>query len=254
VARVSEIARVAADAGDAAAEALRRDGIVAIEGLWSPDTIDALGATVEAQHPEFADLDALEDYLGDKHERFIAPVALTAAVRESGLCTNERLEAVNAAMLGDDYVYEAFGVLMVRPGAPAQEPHRDGGLLFPETGVDRILPPSALTVAIPLVEITTDYAPTGAAPGSHRNQAAADPADLIPIDLNRGDAAIWDFRTNHAGLANRTDRARPALYFTVCRPYWIDHKNFHANARAKLVGDPAVLTELGPRFVRGRPW
>jgi len=250
---VSAIARVAADAVDAAAEALRRDGVVAVEGLWSAETIDALAATVAAQHAEFTDPDGLDDYLGDKHERFIAPVALTTAIRDSGLCSSEPLNALYSAMLGEDYVYEAFGMLMVRPGAPPQGPHRDGGLLFPETGVDRILPPSALTVAIPLVDVTADYAPTGAVPGSHRHQAAADPAELIPVTLCRGDAAIWDFRTNHAGLANRTDRPRPALYFTVCRPYWVDHKNFHANARAKLVGDPAVFAELGPRFIRGRP-
>ena len=250
---MSEIARVAADAGDAAAEALRRDGVVAIEGLWSAGTIDALRATVEAQQPEFADTARLDDYLGDKSERFIAPVAMTAAIRCAGLCSNHVLDALYASMLGDDYVYEAFGMLMVRPGAPPQGPHRDGGLLFAETGVDRILPPSALTVAIPLVEVTADYAPTGAVPGSHRHQGAADSSELIPVELNRGDAAVWDFRTNHAGLANRTDRARPALYFTVCRPYWVDHKNFHANARAKLVGDPAVFAELGPRFIRGRP-
>ena len=250
---MSEIAHVAANAVDAAAEALRRDGVVAIEGLWTAEVIDSLAATVAAQHPEFSDLDRLDDYLGDKHERFIAPVGLTSAICNSGLCPDDRLDALYAAMLGDDYVFEAFGMLMVHPGAPPQGPHRDGGLLFPETGVDRILPPSALTVAIPLVDVTADYAPTGAVPGSHRHQAASDPSELIPIELNRGDAAVWDFRTNHAGLANRTHRARPALYFTVCRPYWVDHKNFHANARAKLVGDPAVFAELGPRFIRGRP-
>ena len=45
---MSEIARVAANAVDAAAEALRRDGVVAIEGLWTAEVIDSLAATVAA--------------------------------------------------------------------------------------------------------------------------------------------------------------------------------------------------------------
>jgi ectoine hydroxylase-related dioxygenase (phytanoyl-CoA dioxygenase family) len=157
-------------------------------------------------------------------------------------------------MLGEGFVYEAFGMLWVYPHAPAQNRHRDGGVLFPESGIDKILPPSAMTVAIPLVDVTEEWAPTGATPGSHRLEPGASAGEMEPIALDRGSAAIWDFRVLHAGLANRTDRPRPALYFTVCRPFWADHLNFRKNARARLIGDPAVIDGLGPRFVRARPF
>ncbi len=250
---MSEIARVAANDCEAAAGALRRDGIVVVENLWSVATIDALGDVVAAQHPEFTDVGRLHDYLGDKDERFIAPVAMTGAVRGSGVLDCTALELLCATMLGDGFVYEAFGMLMVRPGAPPQKPHSDGGLLFPESGVDRILPPSAITIAIPLVDVNEDFAPTGVVPGSHRQDTGSADSMLVPIEIERGSAALWDFRALHAGLANRTDRARPVLYFTVCRPFWVDHLNFRKNARAKLIGDPAVIAALGPRFVRARP-
>lgn len=253
MAGVNPIARVAAEDSDAAASALRRDGVVRIENLWSVAEIDALREVVAGQHPEFADSERLEDYLGDKHQRFIAPVALTPDVRDTGVLSCAALEAVCATMLGEAFVYEAFGMLWVHAGAPAQDPHRDGGTLFPESGVDRILPPSAMTVAIPLVDVDLDWAPTGVAPGSHRLEPGSSAAELVPIALNRGDAAIWDFRALHAGLANKTDRPRPALYFTVCRPFWADHLNFRKNARARLIGDPQTIAELGPRFVRARP-
>ena len=250
---MTAIARVAAADSDAAAAALRRDGVVAVEGLWTPAAIDRLRDVVGAQHPEFGDPDRLHDYLGDKDERFIAPVTLTAAVRDTGLLESAALEAICTAMLGEAFVYEAIGMLWVYPHAPAQDSHRDGGLLFPESGVDKVLPPSAMTVAIPLVDVTDAWAPTGVAPGSHRLEAGTAAAELEPIALDRGSAAIWDFRALHAGLANRTDKPRPALYFTVCRPFWVDHLNFRKKARAKLVGDPGVIAQLGPRFVRARP-
>ena len=253
MARVSAIARVRASDSDGATGALRRDGVVAVEALWRTDAVDALRDIVTAQHPEFDDPERLTDYLGEKNERFIAPVALTESVRASGIFDCPQLEAICAAMLGADFVYEAFGMLMVRPGVAAQDPHRDGGSLFFESGIDRILPPSALTIAFPLVDVNTDFAPTGALPRSHRHDESANLDELVPIALDRGSAAIWDFRTLHAGLANRTVRARPALYLTACRPFWIDHLNFRKNARAKLVGDPEVTAALGPRFVRARP-
>lgn len=249
---MSLLARVAACDSEGAAAALRRDGVVAIEGVWDMDVIDQLRDIVARQHPEFADQSRLEDYLGDKGERFIAPVRLTAAVRDSGLMQCPVLEAVCAAMLGAGFVYEAFGILWVAPGAPAQHSHRDGAVLFPESGIDRVLPPSAMTVAIPLVDVDADWAPTGVAPGSHRLEAGAGSGELVPIELIRGSAAIWDFRVLHGGLANRTDRPRPALYLTACRPFWIDHLNFRKNARARLIGDPEVIADLGPRFVRAR--
>lgn len=250
---VVSIARAAAGDFAGAAEALRRDGIVAVEDLWSADAIDGLRDVVTEQHPEFADQARLDDYLGDKNERFIAPVALTAAVRQTGVLECAALEGVCAALLGDAFVYEAFGMLWVDPGAPPQRSHRDGGLLFPESGVDRILPPSAITVAIPLVDVDAEWAPTGVAPGSHRLEPGSSARELVPLELERGSVAIWDFRVLHAGLANKTDRARPALYFTVCRPFWVDHMNFRKNARAKLVGDAEVIAQLGPRFIRARP-
>ncbi len=250
---MTAIARVAGDDCQAAAAALRSDGVVAIERLWSQDAIDRLHEAVVAQHPEFTDQASLQDYLGDKNERFIAPVTMTAAVRATGVLECAALEAVCETMLGDGFVYEAFGMLWVDPGAPAQDPHRDGGMLFPESGIDKILPPTAITVAIPLVDVDLAWAPTGVAPGSHRLEPGSSTAELVPIELVRGSAAIWDFRALHAGLANRTDRPRPALYFTVCRPYWVDHLNFRKNARARLVGDPAVIAGLGQRYVRARP-
>jgi hypothetical protein len=249
---VTPITRVTATGVQEAAVALRREGVAVIAKLWDPIVIDDARRVVSAQHPEFGNPDELEDYLGDKHARFIAPVAITPALVDTGIFASRALEAVCEEMLSDAFVYEAFGVMVARPGAPAQEPHRDGGILFPDAAIDAILPPSALTLVIPLVDVTLDNGPTAAAPGSHRLQAGSSSAELVAMPVQRGDAAIWDFRTLHAGLANRTAEPRPVLYFTACRPFWTDPVNFRENARARLVGDPATMAALGPRFVRGR--
>lgn len=252
MAGVSGIARIPAGDHAAAAQALRRDGVAVIEDLWSAATIEAARTIVEAQHPEFSDIDQLEDYLGDPDDRFIAPVRVTRDLHATGLFGADDLSAICEAMLGTAFVFEAFGILMAQAGAKAQDPHRDGAILFPEATIDALLPPTAMTIAVPLVDIDADLAPTAAAPGSHRLGPGSSTADVVPITLDRGSAAIWDFWTLHAGGANRTSKARPALYFTACRPFWTDHANFRENARARLVGDPDVIASLGPRYCRAR--
>lgn len=243
----------AASAVSEAKAAVRRDGAAIVEGVWCADTIDAVRELVLRQHPEFSRPELLEDYLGRKGERFIAPVKLSLRIEASGLLASPTLEALCQALLGEDFVYEAFGILMVHPGAAAQNPHRDGGILFGDSGIDKILPPSALTVVIPLVDVDRDCAPTGFAPGSHRTLVPDNHPELSPMILRQGDLAVWDYRVIHGGLANATDRDRPALYLTACRPFWVDHKNFVDAARAKLIGEPAVIERLGPRFVRAQP-
>ena len=250
---MSAVVHASAENTAQTAAVLRRDGVVILDSLWDASKVDQLRALVERQHPEFVDPSSLHDYLGKKKERVLAPVHITREMYDSGLLRSAPLDAICRVMLGEDYVYEAFGVIWVQPGAPAQKPHRDGGALFAESGLDRVLPPSAMTVAVPLVDVDLDLAPTGAAPGSHRLAQGAEVGELQPIELARGDAAIWDFRTFHGGLANLTDRPRPALYFTVCRPFWIDHLNFRKDARVRLVGEPEVLAELGPSFIRAIP-
>ncbi len=249
---MSAVASVAAEDPAGAASALRRDGAVLVENVWPIAAIDMVRATVLGQHPEFENVEALEDWLGDKEERFIAPVALTEALRATGVLDTPALDAICAAALGEEFVFEAFGILMPRRGAKAQGAHRDGGFLFPDATIDPILPPSALTIAIPLVDIDLDNAPTGIAVGSHKLKPGSSDAPLAAVPAPRGSAIVWDFRTLHGGLANTSDRGRPALYFTACRPFWIDHRNFRDTARAKLVGDAATIAALGPRYIRAQ--
>lgn len=249
---VGALERLAPDAVAEAAAAIRRDGAAVVEQVWPAELIDRLRAAVFAQHPEFSDPDLLDDYLGTKDVRYLAPVTVSAPILATGVLTAPALVGLCKALLGADFVYEAFGIMMVYPGVKAQKGHRDGGDLFPETGIDRILPPSALTIAIPLVDVDAELAPTGVAVGTHREIADPEAVPLTPVELRRGDIAVWDFRVVHAGLENRTDRTRPALYITACRPFWIDHTNFQDTARVRLGAEVGVLGALGPRFVRAQ--
>ena len=246
---MSSVGRFGPDAIEEAGAALRSDGAVILEDLWPRATMDQLRDLIAAQHPEFAEKASLPDLFDNGEGRFIAPITITRALLDSGLMDCAVVEAVLTNALGQAFVHEAFGMMMVEPGAPAQPSHRDGGLLFPEIGVDRVLPPSSVTVAIPLVDVGADNAPTAFRPGSHRFGEAEEQADPVVPEVALGSAVLWDFRVLHHGCANMTGGGRPLVYFTASRPFWFDHRNF-AQGNRRLVADPAVIGELGERYVR----
>jgi ectoine hydroxylase-related dioxygenase (phytanoyl-CoA dioxygenase family) len=86
------------------------------------------------------------------------------------LFANPYLLPILSAALGDDYVVGAYGAVCSLPSAAAQHRHADGGLLFRSTGVDWLLPPAAITVVIPLIEMNEIHGTTTLWLGSHRDQ------------------------------------------------------------------------------------
>ena len=247
---MSAIARVAAADSDAASAALRKDGVVAIDGVLSAEAIDELRERVLRRHPEFADKALLTDYQDNGEGRFIAPVAISRAVHDSGVLHLPALMALAEAALGPDWVVDGFGMLMAFPGCTEQHHHRDGTALFPDTPLAAILPPYALTVLIPLVDVGEDDGATAFQPGTHRypHGSAAVPPASVP--LPRGSLIAWNFETLHWGLANRSQRPRPALYLTLCRPFWTDMTNFGGSSRTRLLVDEDVIPLLDRRFYR----
>ncbi|MCP5397061.1 MAG: phytanoyl-CoA dioxygenase family protein [Sphingomonadaceae bacterium] len=246
---VTPLSPVSASEPGEAAQALRRDGVVVIADLWPRGVMEQVAMLVSAAHPEFADKASLTDLFDNGKGRFIAPITISVELLETGVLAHPVLEQVLEDTLGPGFLIEAFGMLMAEAGCPAQEPHRDGGLLFPETGLDRLLPPASVTVAIPLVDVGAENGPTAFRPGSHRFDEAAEQAEPVVPLIPLGSAAIWDFRVLHHGCANRSEAPRPVLYLTASRPFWFDHKNFGEGNR-RLVADADVIADLGARFAR----
>ena len=127
--------------------------------------------------------------------------------------------------------------------------HADGPHeVFPATAAESAaaalggqLPPHALTVFFPLVDVTDENGPTEFALGSHRpgheydaadaaDEAAAGAPPRAPICARAGSAVVFDYRTWHRGLPNRSMADRPVLYAVVSRPWWKDPRNYNQSA------------------------
>jgi len=235
-----------------AALAFRRDGAVVIDGLFDRARLEQLLERLTALYPGYVGVGIPDNSFEVGKLRFHAPLRFEAPFDCSDIIAHPVLEELLSALLGDEFVFESFGVITSLPGADEQHTHCDGGSLFPETGIDRIAPPAAVTVAIPMIDADAVSGSTRFWLGSHRSGSADGNGTEPTIPV--GSLAIWDYRVYHAGLPNRGKVPRPYLYLTVCRPFWIDHKNFADGRNAKLLASQSAVNNLSrkdrARFVR----
>ena len=140
--------------------------------------------------------------------------------------------------LGEDAVLRRRGLVVGLPGASDQAYHADAPRVPPEVWAEHeakspTQPPHSLVVFLPLCDLDETNGPTSFLPGSHQRwtsdalEAEADApgsssagAPAI-LDVDAGDAIVFDSRTQHAGGANRSKQARPILYLVFARP-WFD--------------------------------
>ena len=88
------------------------------------------------------------------------------------------------------------------------------------------LPPYAINVFMPLVDVDGTNGPTEFIPRSHRHGYPKGPVKPARVDLKAGDALLFDFRVVHRGAGNTGDLPRPVLYTVLCRPWFRDTVNW----------------------------
>lgn len=255
-----QIERFGADQADNAAQALARDGVIVFDRLFDPalvsDVAKALRRIVPGAYDPSATLP--EDFLSVGEQRINGLVPISGPM--SGvidMLVSPALQTLFNEALGENWVYESFGVISSFPGATLQHLHADDDHLFEGTEFAGKLPAYALTISIPLVEVNAINGGTEFLLGSHRCETRSSyPGEPTTSPLMPGDCMIWDFMIRHRGQANTSDAPRPMLYITACRSFWSDTTNFQTDAR-KLVIErnliKALPKEQRKRFVRFRP-
>jgi Phytanoyl-CoA dioxygenase (PhyH)/SEC-C motif len=220
------------DTEGAAHAAFHEHGCVLLRGAFAPAAIDAMHGEYVAQ---FGMLDSAAmreraekpppnrfHRVGDA--RYEITLRMTGAFGGPAVYANRLLLKLLGPLLGSDMHLSSFSAVVSHPGATKQHAHRDHPHLY--LGIGPSLPVYAVTVAVPLIDVDIETGPTGFWLGSH--QWADDPKTLSTptvCSLQRGDCMLVDYRTMHAGLPNRSGRARPILYMVYERPWFFDFGN-----------------------------
>ncbi len=168
-------------------------------------------------------------------QRFMISVKIKGVFNSPQLYANPNLMPILSRLLGDDFVISSFGSVVAFPGAEDQPVHFDHPPLFESEQACSDLPPHAITVVIPLVDIDEETGSTGIWEGSHRAGGRKQLQDLmikpswegasLPLTKS-GDVYLMDYRVIHGGMANRSQIARPIFYIVYSRPWFKDFSNF----------------------------
>ena len=159
---------------------------------------------------------------------------VTRALRHYAAHLSNVLRPLIDRVLGDDAKLAYVGLVSSGPGSVAQPWHADGVPLFPGSND---LPAHALNCFAPLVNVSRRMGPTEFVPASHKPgpvaraleaalQQGRAPADVFSPELSVGDVLVYDQRTVHRGVPNRTTTERPILYLLFARPWFREHINF----------------------------
>jgi ectoine hydroxylase-related dioxygenase (phytanoyl-CoA dioxygenase family) len=209
-----------------ASRSFRVEGALILEDVVDVSLIARAKKAFNETYARYLVDSELDDALTVGKRRLMITVDLEPPFDAPQLFANPWLLPILSAALDEDFVLGAFGVVCSLPSAPGQHQHRDGGILFPHSGIDPMLPVAAITVAIPLLEMNASHGTTALWLGSHRDESrASNEASIEPV-VSEGSCVIWDYRLLHAGTPNRSTVPRPLLYLVYCRSWFVDQANF----------------------------
>ncbi len=247
---------------EAAYQALRQHGWALLRGAFTVAATDKLGAEFELQWPIKSESAAFEEAkrpppntvarVGEG--RYEVLVKMTGAMGAAEIFGNPLLTAFLMRSLGENMKLSGATVVVSYPGAKLQHIHRDLHPLFEEPGISGCLPPYAINVAIPLVDVDQRLGPTGIWPGSHLwdGDRAGQLEEMHAVDFLRGDCVLTDYRTLHAGLPNIGESIRPILYLVYARTWVFDEANHQSRPSLDMPVEafaalPAHLKKLASR-------
>jgi ectoine hydroxylase-related dioxygenase (phytanoyl-CoA dioxygenase family) len=241
------------DTIERASRCFRADGALLIEDVVDTQTVAEARMAFHEAYSHYLDGSKHEDALMVGDRRILVTVRLEPPFDDPQFFANPYLLPIMSAALDDGFVLGAFGVVSSLPSAPAQHQHDDGGTLFPQPGLNGILPAAAITVAIPLLEMNETHGTTALWLGSHRDASLALKEAAIEPVVREGSCMLWDFRLKHGGTPNRSTLLRPLLYLTYCRPWFVEHLNFTEQKNPKqksLIATKSFLSGLSEQHQR----
>jgi len=218
--------------------AMERDGAVAFANLFPVPLLKRLRAEVLRRHAsgELRARGLVRDVAG----RYAAVVPFEGPFLDARFYADPKLRAMLAALLGEDYRISSLETVVAMPGAYRQHQHIDAPIRFDRSvGGKKVvfkgdlsgLPPYAVTLCVPLCDVTEENGPTAIWRGSHRAALRARPpgerevARRFPVELMKGPLGrsfFFDYRVYHGGMPNLTAEPRPVLMFVFTRSWFRD--------------------------------
>jgi hypothetical protein len=236
----------------AAQAAFSEHGCVLLRGAFPPAVVEAMHREFAAQFGtadlvrmgELAAKPAPKRLMKVSDARYDIVLRMTGAFGHPQVFANGLLLQLLRPLLGQHMLLNSLTAVVSHPSSQQQGIHRDYPHLFDYA---RGLPAHAVTAVVPLIDVDLVTGPTGVWLGSHLWDSHEMPNQSMTVSaLERGDCMLMDYRLMHAGLPNRSGRARPMVYMVYARPWFFDQHNHLGTSRNPVDMPLERYNELPP--------
>lgn len=219
-----------------------RDGFAVLEGVLTPDQVDALRADLL---PRLSGLTGRNNFEGFATRRLYAVIEKTLSCNP--LVEHPLVLGLLDHILEPNYLLSQLQVIELLPGEAAQPLHHDDAF-YPWP---RPRPPLGAATIWPLDPFTEENGATVVLPGSHRR--GADPPDeqacsaAVSVVMPPGSLLFFVGTLWHHGGANRTAAPRACVTAQYCAPWCRQQENFSLSVSRDRVREtsPHIQRLLG---------
>jgi ectoine hydroxylase-related dioxygenase (phytanoyl-CoA dioxygenase family) len=198
------------------------------------------------EYKEYFEDKEYSEALSVGNKRTMLSLHLNGPFNDPTYYANPRILPLLQLLLGPDLIMNSLGSVISLPGATDQHIHRDHPNIYAvprqfHTDLSWIekAPPYAVTVGIPLIELSEKTGNTRFWPETHLNPVPAEelkPETGVDFNAEIGTAVLFDYRVAHGGVANTSYQIRPLLYNVYSPPWFRDSINYRKQ-------DPLFLTK-----------
>jgi tetratricopeptide (TPR) repeat protein len=213
-------------------EQFERHGAVQLDEVFEPAFVARLQAHFEQKYGRHFHDGHHPHALRTGDKRYMLTLELDEALGAPELVASGLLMPFVRSMLGDDCVMTTYTGVISLPGAKDQLMHKDFSPPFREKGWKLEIPCWSLQAIVPLVPMNETSGATAIWKGTQRmsDKRARKQTDVhVPV-VPLGSVLLIDYKTAHAGRANKSDRVRPIVCLAYARPWFRDTINHRKQA------------------------
>ena len=229
-----------------AGESYMAEGCLQLNNILSADYIKTLNASFTKRYSKFFKEKDHSNALTVGDKRYMVTINIETPFNSPNLYANPLVMPIMKAILGDNCILNSFGSVVSLPGAGDQMMHYDHPPLYMDDEIDPYIPPYAVTMIVPLVELNSVTGTTVMMKKSHRqpmdrriipsSEASPSPYGAEPAypQAEPGACLLMDYKLFHAGQANHSDAVRPILYNIYSRPWFRDYANYDKQSELEI--------------------
>lgn len=227
-----------------AASCVRRNGGIVLRDAIPKPVLDAVLEDFKVRHDVHMAPGQKKLYRRFQSDplRAQVPIAIDGPAANPAFFAPPSVTALARKLMGEDLIIGEMGVVISHAGAGPQEIHRDSHFLFGGIDMEMDLPPFAMTLLVPLLDVTEGMGPTEFWPGTHLNRDETADGPPQRAVVNAGSVTFIDSRVLHRGGANVTGPVRPTAYFSFHRPWYVEKFGYEEKPQVRVT--PAMLQRL----------